>query len=117
VRRFLSRVRGGRLEVALEATTGGGSWSRSCGGSVGDEFVDDVGREFAALLQGVATQGGEPILTFLSPAEATGLVTRCGLSVVEDLDRDAQRERYLARRDDVPSPYTSERVRTAAVTP
>ena len=33
VRRFLERFRGQELEVALEATTGGGSWSRSCGGS------------------------------------------------------------------------------------
>ena len=30
VRRFLARFAGQRLEVALEATTGGGSWSKSC---------------------------------------------------------------------------------------
>ena len=33
VRRFLARFAGQELEVALEATTGGGSWLRSCGGS------------------------------------------------------------------------------------
>ena len=30
VRRFLARFAGQRLAVALEATTGGGSWSKSC---------------------------------------------------------------------------------------
>jgi O-methyltransferase involved in polyketide biosynthesis len=83
--------------------------------AVRDEFVDDIGRQFTVLLQGVATQGGEQILTFLSPAEAEELVTRCGLRMVEHLDRDALRERYLAGRDDVPPPYTLERVLTAAV--
>jgi methyltransferase (TIGR00027 family) len=83
--------------------------------AVRDEFLDDIGRQFNGLLQGIATQGGEPILTYLSPAEAEELITRCGLRVVEDLDRDALRERYLAGRDDIPPPYTPERVLTAAV--
>jgi hypothetical protein len=60
-------------------------------------------------------QRGEPIRTLLSPTGAEALLTRCGLSVIDHLDRDALRERYLAGRDDVPPPYTTERVITAAV--
>jgi methyltransferase (TIGR00027 family) len=83
--------------------------------AVHEQYLDDVGRQFISLLRGVAAQGGEPLLTLLSPAEAEDLLTRCGLSVVDHLDRRELRERYLADRDDVPLPYTVERVITAAV--
>jgi methyltransferase (TIGR00027 family) len=82
---------------------------------VREEYLDEVGRRFISLLQRVATQGGEPLLTLLSPGEAEDLLTRCGLSVLDHQDRHAIRERYLAGRDDVPLPYTVERVITAAV--
>lgn len=82
---------------------------------VREEDLDDVGREFKSLLQRVATQRGEPILTLLSPTEAEDLLARCGLAVVDHLDRHALRERYLAGRNDVPPPYTNERVITATV--
>jgi O-methyltransferase involved in polyketide biosynthesis len=80
-----------------------------------EEYLDDIGRQFISLLQRAARQRGEPILTLLSPTEAEDLVTRCGLSVVDHADRAALRERYLAGRNDVPPPYTTERVITAAV--
>jgi O-methyltransferase involved in polyketide biosynthesis len=85
--------------------------------AVTDDFLDDIGRQFNELLRAVTAQSGEPLLTFLSPSEAEELVARCGLEVVEHLDRDALRERYLAGRDDVAPPYTAERVLTAAVPP
>lgn len=82
---------------------------------VREDYLDDVGRRFVTLLQAVATRRGEPILTLLSPTQAEDLLTRCGLSVIDHLDRDALRERYLAGRDDIPLPYTTERLITAAV--
>lgn len=82
---------------------------------VREEYLDDVGRRFISLLQRVATQRGEPLLTLLSPTEAEDLLTRCGLSVIDHLDRHALSERYLAGRSEVPLPYTVERVITAAV--
>jgi methyltransferase (TIGR00027 family) len=83
--------------------------------AVTEDFRDDVGRRFVELLGAVAAQSGEPFLTFLSPSDAEELVARCGLEVVEHLDRDALRERFLAGRDDIASPYTVERVLSAAV--
>jgi methyltransferase (TIGR00027 family) len=85
--------------------------------AVTEEFRDNHGRQFVELLNALAAQSGEPLLTFLSPSEAEELIARCGLEVVEHLDRDALRERYLAGRDDVAPPYTPERVLTAAVPP
>ncbi|HET6867756.1 MAG TPA: class I SAM-dependent methyltransferase [Solirubrobacteraceae bacterium] len=82
---------------------------------VREEYLDAVGHEFTSLLRGLAMQRGEPIVTLLSPTEAEDLLARCGLTVIDHLDRDALRERYLAGRDDVPPPYTTERVLTAAV--
>jgi methyltransferase (TIGR00027 family) len=82
---------------------------------VREEYLDDVGRRFISLLQRVATQRGEPLVTLLSPTEAEDLLSRCGLSVLDHLDRLALSERYVAGRTDVPLPYTVERVITAAV--
>src|SRR5437868_5436533 len=82
---------------------------------VRDEYLDEIGHEFTSLLRGLAVQRGEPIVTLLYPTEAEDLLTRCGLTVVDHLDRDGLGERYLAGRSDVPPPYTTERVLTAAV--
>jgi methyltransferase (TIGR00027 family) len=82
---------------------------------VREEYLDPVGREFTSLLRVLAMQRGEPIVTLLSPGDAEDLLARCGLTVIDHLDRDALCERYLAGRDDVPPPYTTERVLTAAV--
>jgi methyltransferase (TIGR00027 family) len=82
---------------------------------VREEHLDDVGRQFISLLQPLATQRGEPILTLLSPTEAEDLLTGCGLSVIDHVDRGALRDRYLAGRHDVPPPYTTERLITAAL--
>jgi methyltransferase (TIGR00027 family) len=54
-------------------------------------------------------------MTLLSPTEVEELLTRCGLSAVDHLHSHALRERYLAGRDDVPPPYTTERVIGAAL--
>ncbi len=82
---------------------------------VAEQYLDDVGRQFISLLRRVAAQRGEPIRMLLSPTDAEALLSRCGLSVIDHLDRDALRERYLAGRNDVPAPYTTERLITAAV--
>jgi methyltransferase (TIGR00027 family) len=82
---------------------------------VREDYLDEVGQEFTSLLRGLAMQRGEPLVTLLSPAEAEDLLTRCGLTVLDHLDRDVLRKRYLGDRTDVPPPYTTERVLTAAV--
>jgi O-methyltransferase involved in polyketide biosynthesis len=82
---------------------------------VREEYLDEVGHEFTSRLRGLAMQRGEPIVTLLSPTEAEDILIRCGLTVVDHLDRDALRERYLGDRTDVPPPYTTERVLTATV--
>jgi methyltransferase (TIGR00027 family) len=82
---------------------------------VREEYLDDVGRKFISVLQRLATQRGEPILTLLSPSDADDLLERCGFSVIDHADRDVLAERYLADRTDVPLPYTTERLITAAV--
>jgi methyltransferase (TIGR00027 family) len=82
---------------------------------VSEEYLDEVGHEFTSLLRSLAMQRGEPIVTLLSPAQAEDLLTCCGLTVVDHLDRDVLRERYLTGRGDVPPPYTTERVITATV--
>jgi methyltransferase (TIGR00027 family) len=82
---------------------------------VREEYLDDVGRQFISLLRHVAAQRGEPILTLLSPSDADDLLARCGFSVLDHADRDVLAERYLAGRNDVPLPYTTERLITASV--
>jgi hypothetical protein len=52
---------------------------------------------------------------FLSPADAEELVGRCGLEVVDHPDRAVLHERYFAGREDELTPYTAERIMTAAV--
>ena len=81
---------------------------------VREEYLDEVGRQFISILRALAMQRGEPVLTLLSPTEAKELLTRCGLSMIDHPDRAELRERYLAGRSDVPPPYTTERVITAA---
>lgn len=104
------------IETTLRGLAGAAPGSQiALSYGVRDEYQDEVGHQFTSLLRGLAMQRGEPLVTLLSPAEAEDLLARCGLTVVEHLDRDMLRERYLAGRTDVPPPYTTERVLTAAV--
>jgi hypothetical protein len=78
-------------------------------------FLDDLGREFIEVFGEVAARAGDLLGTFLAPAKAEALVGRCGLSVVDHVDRDALHWRYFADRTDGLSPYTVERLVTAVV--
>ena len=77
--------------------------------------MDDIGRQVYERLGAVAAQNGEPLITLLRPAEAADLIARCGLELVEDLDRTDLQDRYFKGRADIAPPYTLERALTARV--
>jgi methyltransferase (TIGR00027 family) len=83
--------------------------------AVSRDDMDDVGRQVYERLGAVAAQSGEPLITLLRPAEAADVVARCGLELVEDLDRTELQHRYFKGRADIAPPYTLERALTARV--
>jgi methyltransferase (TIGR00027 family) len=83
--------------------------------AVAEPFRDDIADQFFVTMERVAADSGEPLLTFLSPADAEVLVAGCGLEVVDHPDRASLHDRYFAGRDDGLTPYTAERVMAVAI--
>lgn len=78
------------------------------------EYLDDMGREFLEAVSRRVAAVGEPLRTFLSPADAEALMARCGLKVIDHPTADDLTSRYFAGRGDGLRPYTTERLLTAA---
>lgn len=104
------------IEATLRAVAGSAAGSEIVMSYAPTEpFRDEIGEEFMATMKRVADDAGEPLLTFLAPPDAEELVARCDLMVADHPDRGALHDRYFADRDDGLTPYTAERVMTAAV--
>jgi methyltransferase (TIGR00027 family) len=78
-------------------------------------LLDARDGELIEVIRKIAEQAGELLDTFFAPAEAEALVQRCGLSVVDHVDRDDLHRRYFAGRADGLSPHTVERLLAAVV--
>ena len=80
-----------------------------------ESSLDEFSREFRSILLRVAADAGEPLITMLSPADASTLVERCGLRVVDHPDHDDIHQRYFAARNDGLTPHNHECLITAIV--
>ena len=80
-----------------------------------DPYLDDVGREFAAGFQKMATRVGEPLQGSWSPGDAEAVVVRCGLEVADHPDGDELVARYFADRTDGLRPWSPSRLLAATV--
>jgi methyltransferase (TIGR00027 family) len=81
------------------------------------QFMDDLGREFAAGFSPLATRVGEPLRKGggWSPTEAEEIVTRCGLEVVDHPSREDLIHRYFRGRSDRLQPWSATRLLAARV--
>jgi methyltransferase (TIGR00027 family) len=80
-----------------------------------EEFVDDIGREFAASFRPFAASVGEPFQLRWSPTEAEQVVARHGLHVADHPSCDELVSRYFADRTDGLRPWTVSRLLAATV--
>jgi methyltransferase (TIGR00027 family) len=80
-----------------------------------EEFVDDIGREFAASFRPFAARVGEPTQLRWSPTEAEQVVARHGFGVTDHPSRDELVSRYFADRTDGLRPWTVSRLLAATV--
>jgi methyltransferase (TIGR00027 family) len=70
-----------------------------------EALMDDVDREFVALLKPLAASSGEPIQTSFSRDDIESLIVRCGLKIVDHPDRSELIRRYFSQRSDGLEPY------------
>ena len=80
------------------------------------ELRDEAGQAFADFFIPRAAAVAEPWLTFLTPPDAHQLLTRRGMSVVDDVGRRDQIEPWLWTRSDSLRPHELGRVARAVVT-
>ena len=80
-----------------------------------ESHLDEFSRKFRSILLRVAADAGEPLVTMLSPADASRLVERCGLLVIDHPDHDDIHQRYFVARTDGLTPHNHERLITATV--
>jgi methyltransferase (TIGR00027 family) len=77
--------------------------------------MDDLAREFGATFSPMAKRVGEPVKTGWSPADAEGLVERCGLTVADHPGQEDLVRRYCADRTDGLQPWRASRLLAATV--
>ena len=68
--------------------------------SVPDEFLDEEGRQFLAVLKGFGAASGEPWLSLFAPASLAARVEEVGFAEVWDFSPEEANARYFAGRMD-----------------